>query len=466
MRFCVCVPINQMNEFMRPVSRGTIPPKGQPHTSTMDGHHPNSWLQPLETAPTSSPSRTSVRRFHAPTLTGPAADDDDTMRRGVWPPPSLKAAEAPLSRDTWDDLNVKKSRTPNLSFLVAKGGALNRTHHSRTPSRVEMRLRVMSSTPTVRVPVDVTDVDAIRAKDMLKRFEAPHPAAIEAHLNEDLARIDASDNYRRLHAHRVALERFIALQGASAQSLLKRVLACYEEVELHQFSQHFDDVTKRFQASEVVAREAITERNALRHHAESLRLEILNLERQLHAKEEILAEIATSHRINLTAINWMTGSSEGGADTNADTSAAGRRGHNEAAKKNRSMAEIRTIQERVAARHGEAQRQAAKEDALAMMTEPSSRKESQAEAEHLQREIAAAEQMLSSGISALHGGPPNGGMSASGRSDDNTAESGNDMSELYVSAQRTENLGIVLSPPASGAIETTATHLPGESPRR
>jgi hypothetical protein len=528
-----------MNEFMRPMHRGTIPPQGQPHVSTLDGRSPHgghgqAWLQPLPTASTPqsvelphfvgnrrsgtpgssnqqqhqhnndnngamaatriatpaqqilksyvsgaspllrtslSPHSTTTSKNHhasstftAPTLVGHGADDEDSVRRGVWPPPSLKPQEVPIAHDHWEDLSVKKAKTPNLNYLVANGAPLNRPY-SRTPMRVELRQRVMSGTPTIRVPRDSTHLDSIRMKDNLKQFEAPHPAAIEASLNEDLACIDSTDNYRRLHAHRVALERFIAIQGPTAQSLLKRVLACYEEVELHQFSQHFDEVTKRFQASEAVAREALTERNALRHHAESLRLDIINLERQLHAKEEMLAEIATSHRINVNAVNWMTG---GTNPTPADGSP----------NQSRSMAEIRTIQERVASRHGESQRQAAKEAAMAatisdhstLTTSVRGRGDNAAAANgwaddrRTQQELADAEQLLAGGVNALHGHSPGVKGTGSEASGSAAAGDGNDLSEVYIHAQRTDNLGIVLSP--VDASMDTAAHRPGESPRR
>ncbi|CUG92276.1 Hypothetical protein, putative [Bodo saltans] len=528
-----------LDDIMRPVHRGTIPPKGQPHLSSLDaptqGGHGQPWLQPLPTAstphsmampqcvsqhqqqrttssqpqhhrdtptqqvlrsyvgsaspllrsssgtsPSPHPTTTSYNNhptssFHAPTLLGHAAEDatqeDDVMRRGVWPPPSLQPQEVPMSQTQWEELSVKKSKTPNLNYLLANRAQLNRPY-SRTPLRVELRQRVMSGTPTIRVPRDSTHLDSIRMKDNLKQFEAPHPAAIEASLNEDLACIDSTDNYRRLHAHRVALERFIAIQGPTAQSLLKRVLACYEEVELHQFSQHFDEVTKRFQASEAVAREALTERNALRHHAESLRLDIINLERQLHAKEEMLAEIATSHRINVNAVNWMTGGTN-------PTPAGGGDGSPNQKPQSRSMAEIRTIQERVASRHGESQRQAAKEAAMAatitdhsLLTTSlrsgggrgdSSVMWADAAAERrAQQELSDADHLLAGGIGALHGHSPGKG-SASDTAAGGGSEGNNDLSEIYIHAQRTDNLGIVLSP-VNAPIETS-THLPGESPR-
>lgn len=416
--------------------------------------------------------------FSPPTLLGHAAEDsgEDVLKRGVWPPPSLKPQEIPNSRDSWDELNVKKSKTPNLNYLVANGALLNRPY-CRTPARVELRQRVLSGTPTIRVPRDSTHMEAIRAKDALRQFTAPHPAAIEASLNEDLACIDATDNYRRLHAHRVALERFIAIQSPTAQSLLKRVLACYEEVELHQFSQHFDEVTKRFQASEAVARDALTERNALRHHAESLRLDIVNLERQLHAKEEMLAEVAASHRINVNAVNWMTGGTNsnapGGAGEGGGSGAGNGRSYG------RSMAEIRSIQERVATRHGESQRQAAKEEAMAASTaDHSMMRRSVAGGEigsinggsgsvtwvdaaaerQAQQDMSDADALVSGGLSTLHGHAP-----SPGNKEQQQQLQGGDLSELYIHAQRTDNLGTVLSP-ASMPMDTL-THLPGESPR-
>lgn len=362
---------------------------------------------------------------------------------------------------------IVRSRTPNLMFLEGPKHQLRRKH---LPARIDLRQRVMSTTPTLRlIPSDAdrVEVSLLNARKSLMAMENPHPAAIEASLNEDLAKIDPSDNYRRLQTHRIAFERFIELQDGQSQTLLRRILTCYEEVELHQFSKHFDEVNKRLVASEQVAHDAIIERNTLRRHAEGLHLDITNLERQLHAREEMLAELAVSHKINLSNVNWIEGGSAGGegGEQNGDdggmttgrTQSQQERGSSAIAG-GRMMAEIRSIQERVAARHGEAVRTAAREEQVAAAAV---REE---ESNELQRhEMDEAEALISrGGIEGLRGISASEALllrSASATSALPDASPSKTLQTVYIQSQRVDNVGVPLSPRGMPAFTITA--LPG-----
>lgn len=335
-----------------------------------------------------------------------------------------------------DAVGGARVHTPQLLFSHKRLYQHLHGNARKTPTLAERRHRVMSVTPTLRLTdVDGTINAALIAKKRLAALDAPTPAAIEAMLNEDLAAIAAEDKYRRLHAHRLAFEKFLTLQSdPTTQNLLRRILTCYEEIELHQFSQEYETVTQRLHASEEVARDAINERNALRHHAESLRLDIINLERQLQTRDEVLSELASTHKINLSGINWAFGAAGGGAassggaglfhpptaQTHASSSSAGQR----------TMAEIRTIQDRVAVRQGEAARRDTRDEHKYSLK--------QEEEEQQTALIDATSASLDRGLHALHGVTAHElGILAGGQPTLSTAT----IQDTYIHAQRVDNVG-------------------------
>ena len=241
-----------------------------------------------------------------------------------------------------------------------------------------------------------------------------NPASFETRLNEDLSKVSATDEYRRLNAHRLAFSNYIDEQDEPTQVFLRRILTAYESIEVHKFKSSFDEVSERLHAAELVAREAINERNMLQLRCESLELSILNLEKQLNARNELISQISHQYRINTASLNWMTGEVSGSASTAAA-----------APKKSRTMAEIRAVQARVALTHNEAMKQSAKENrgeenAAAGDTATSA----------LLEQIEQAIQ--EGGAGAFHGVPAPSGRRS--------------VSELYVMSGYDENVGVELLP--------------------
>jgi hypothetical protein len=254
-------------------------------------------------------------------------------------------------------------------------------------------------------------------------------ASLEAQLVSDLARVAPTDDYRRLNAHRLAFASYIATQDPATQRFLNRVLYAYESVEVHKFQKSFDEVTERLQAAELVARQAINERNVLQKRCESLHLSILNLEKQLNARNEMISHISHQFRINTSALNWMTGETTGNPTLSSAEAAA-------LAPKSRTMAEIRAMQTRVTLTHNEAMKQSAKE--------------SRAEAGNTEHEVDAADaqaceeldrRIANDGVNAFHGVPQV--KKASQPVVDQQAPP--TVSELYVMSGHDDYVGVELS---------------------
>jgi hypothetical protein len=180
------------------------------------------------------------------------------------------------------------------------------------------------------------DDDERKFRELRRRLaeaDAPNACIIESQLNMDLAHIDDSDQLRRVAAHRHALEKYIVLQEPAAQSLLKRIIRCYEERDGDSFSAVQQQMFRKLQVAEQVGRQAIEERNALRSHVEAMRLDILNLERQLRARTEVISMIAHVHKIDVSGMNWKTGEVRSAVD--------------------KTMAEIRADNQRLSLLHGD-----------------------------------------------------------------------------------------------------------------
>lgn len=368
---------------------------------------------PLPTLDNNSPSATQSP-LRASSLSADDGAEQFHGERAYVPGYSEPRRVYPTVVDHWSDILVRPS-VRDLNFMLGKP-----KKDFRVPSRVELRHRVLTTTPTLRLKPDTILLDTLNERKQRLSSATPHASSIEVQLNEDLAKISIDDKYRRLQAHRLAMEKYMTLQDESSRSLLRRVFTAYEEIGLHKFSQHIDEITTKLRLSEEVSREAINERNALRQHCEAMRLEILNLERCVQARDELLSEIATTHKINISTVDWI----HGGTNNNNNTTNAMLMS---SSSPGRTMADIRAVQDRVATRHSENAKNNREEAADVL--------QSKEEAERVKALMADTEAMLSKGVDALHGV-----FKASQRvvpaDDDAQTRGGEAMSDVYIAAQR------------------------------
>lgn len=192
------------------------------------------------------------------------------------------------------------------------------------------------------------------------------PVVINAELSEELAHVSASDEYRQLAAHRTAFDKFLETQDDSSRQLLARILQFYEKAEFHRFREQYLELASKLTVAEKTRKEAVDELTTQKRALDALRLEVDNLRRQLNQRNELISHISSTHKINLSGVNWITG---------VDS------------KVGRTMAEIRTIQKRVVAAYGEAQQRSVKEDGELIS-------EKETELEDMKREMMHAETLL------------------------------------------------------------------------
>jgi hypothetical protein len=271
---------------------------------------------------------------------------------------------------------------------------------------------------------------------------------IESRLVEALAHIPTGDTFSRLNHHRIAFEEYIRIVNPSAKSLLSKIYDTYQEVVFSQHQQSFDALRTRMKESESTLAEQREKERMYRYQIEGLKLEVADLKREVHSRNELLSQISATHKINLSMVNWITGV--------------------ESKMGQRTMAEIRTVQKRVTAAYGEAQRIAARDGgesgAGGADKQPADSQEARTEMRQLEAQLSDLSKL--NGITAVElrertqkkATPTttqsddstqfvnhDAGPSSTSRDLSPTDLSGLSYAELYRVSQRVENIGVDLS---------------------
>ena len=214
--------------------------------------------------------------------------------------------------------------------------------------------RLASLPPEVRRPRSAAScMAADRAAD--ERREAALPSFAGARpdtaqdvlirLREGMAGLEATgtvDRVAKLALHRRCFTDYVhspAVQrDTAAVTLLEAILAEYDALQFQRLDRELDGMMARVHAAEDAREEEKRVAGVHLRKISELELTVANMRRELTARQEVLAQLAQTYRINVSNINWITGDMSGKGGKGKGKSAAAEEGP-----EGLTMADIRQV---------------------------------------------------------------------------------------------------------------------------